>query len=111
MPRGSASVNYRSRRISYFDLFTRCLSPHFIAHIRLNAFTHPLVRESDSLTCSSRSVRIPSEIDMKILILGATGATGRLIVRDAVAKGHGVVALVRSKVNAADFVGAEHIEV
>jgi uncharacterized protein YbjT (DUF2867 family) len=47
---------------------------------------------------------------MKILILGATGATGRLIVRDAVAKGHGVVALVRSKVNAADFVGAEHIE-
>jgi uncharacterized protein YbjT (DUF2867 family) len=33
---------------------------------------------------------------MKILILGATGATGRLIVRDAVAKGYDVVALVRS---------------
>ncbi|WP_370677351.1 NAD(P)-dependent oxidoreductase [Pleomorphomonas sp. PLEO] len=34
---------------------------------------------------------------MKILVLGATGATGRLIVRDALAAGHGVVALVRSK--------------
>ena len=29
--------------------------------------------------------------------LGATGGTGRLIVRDALAKGHSVVALVRSK--------------
>ena len=33
---------------------------------------------------------------MKILVLGATGGTGRLIVSDAVAKGHSVVALVRS---------------
>ena len=34
---------------------------------------------------------------MKVLVLGATGGTGRLIVRDALAKGHSVVALVRSK--------------
>jgi putative NADH-flavin reductase len=37
---------------------------------------------------------------MKILILGATGATGQLIVRDATAGGHYVVALVRSKASA-----------
>lgn len=37
---------------------------------------------------------------MKVLVLGATGGTGRLIVRDAVAKGHSVVALVRSKTSA-----------
>jgi hypothetical protein len=77
----------------YFDFITRYLSPHFIAQIRLNAFTRPSVREFDSLPARR-----------------ATGATGRLIVRDAVAKGCGVVALVRSKVDAADFVGAEHIE-
>lgn len=47
---------------------------------------------------------------MKILILGATGATGRLIVSAAVAKGYDVVALVRSKAKAADLVGAELIE-
>ncbi len=29
---------------------------------------------------------------MKVLVLGATGGTGRLIVRDALAKGHSVVA-------------------
>ena len=34
---------------------------------------------------------------MKVLVSGATGGTGRLIVRDALAKGHSVVALVRSK--------------
>jgi len=34
---------------------------------------------------------------MKILVLGATGATGLLIVRKALAVGHSVVALVRSK--------------
>jgi uncharacterized protein YbjT (DUF2867 family) len=32
--------------------------------------------------------------------LSATGGTGRLIVRDAVAKGHSVVILVRSKARA-----------
>ena len=37
---------------------------------------------------------------MKILVLGATGGTGRLIVRDAMAKGHSVVALVRSMAGA-----------
>lgn len=43
---------------------------------------------------------------MKILVLGATGGTGRLIVGQAVAKGHEVVALVRSKAKAADLAGA-----
>ena len=47
---------------------------------------------------------------MKILVLGATGATGRLIVGKAVAKGYEVVALVRSKVKAMDLIGAELIE-
>ncbi|TAM18293.1 MAG: SDR family oxidoreductase [Rhodanobacter sp.] len=46
---------------------------------------------------------------MKVLVLGATGGTGRLIVRDAVAKGHSVVALVRSIANA-DLPGADVIE-
>ncbi|SCX26793.1 NAD(P)-dependent oxidoreductase [Agrobacterium rosae] len=47
---------------------------------------------------------------MKILVLGATGATGRLIVSTAIAKGYEVAALVRSKAKAADLVGAELIE-
>jgi len=46
---------------------------------------------------------------MKILILGATGATGQLIVRDATASGHHVVALVRAKART-DLPGAELIE-
>jgi uncharacterized protein YbjT (DUF2867 family) len=46
---------------------------------------------------------------MKILVLGATGGTGRLIVSDAVAKGHSVVALVRSAAGA-DLPRAELIE-
>ena len=46
---------------------------------------------------------------MKILVLGATGGTGRLIVRDALAKGHSVVALVRSKASA-DLPGVDMIE-
>jgi putative NADH-flavin reductase len=46
---------------------------------------------------------------MKILVLGATGATGRLIVRDATASGHHVVALVRAKASS-DLSGAEVIE-
>lgn len=46
---------------------------------------------------------------MKVLVLGATGGTGRLIVRDAVAKGHSVVALVRSKARA-DLPGVDIIE-
>jgi uncharacterized protein YbjT (DUF2867 family) len=46
---------------------------------------------------------------MKILVLGATGATGQLIVRDATASGHYVVALVRAKANS-NLAGAEVIE-
>ena len=47
---------------------------------------------------------------MKVLILGATGGTAGLIVRDAVAKGHSIVALVRSKARASDLAGADLIE-
>ncbi len=47
---------------------------------------------------------------MKVLVLGATGGTGRLIVRDAQAKSHSVVALVRSKVRAPDLPVADMIE-
>jgi uncharacterized protein YbjT (DUF2867 family) len=47
---------------------------------------------------------------MKILVLGATGATGRLIVSQALVKGHNVVALVRSKSKAVDLAGAELVE-
>ena len=50
-----------------------------------------------------------SRLNMKVLVLGATGGTGRLIVSDAVAKGHSVVALVRSTARA-DLPGAEVIE-
>jgi len=46
---------------------------------------------------------------MKVLVLGATGGTGRLIVRDALEKGHSVAALVRSTAGA-DLPGAELIE-
>lgn len=46
---------------------------------------------------------------MKILVLGATGGTGRLIVRDAQMQGHSVVALVRAKARS-DLPGAELIE-
>jgi uncharacterized protein YbjT (DUF2867 family) len=47
---------------------------------------------------------------MKILVLGATGTTGRLIVNQALAKGYAVVALVRSRAKAADLAGAELVE-
>ncbi len=46
---------------------------------------------------------------MKILILGATGATGQLIVQEATASGHYVVALVRAKASS-NLPGAEVIE-
>lgn len=46
---------------------------------------------------------------MKVLVLGATGGTGRLIVHDALEKGHSVVALVRSAAGA-DLPGAVLIE-
>ena len=42
----------------------------------------------------------------KILVLGATGGTGRLIVKEAIARGHAVTALVRSAEKAGDLKGA-----
>ncbi len=49
---------------------------------------------------------------MRVLVLGATGATGQLIVRQTRAMGHGVVALVRStsKAQAAGLDGADIVE-
>jgi uncharacterized protein YbjT (DUF2867 family) len=47
---------------------------------------------------------------MKILVLGATGGTGRAIVRAANDAGHAVTALVRSSAKAADLQGATLIE-
>ena len=47
---------------------------------------------------------------MRVLVLGATGGTGRLIVRDARANGHSVVALVRSKARVRDLPGTELVE-
>lgn len=53
------------------------------------------------MTNSSRDpIRPPPQ---KILVLGATGGTGRLIVREALARGHEVTALVRSPGKAADL--------
>lgn len=43
----------------------------------------------------------------KILVLGATGGTGRLIVRQALANGHEVSALIRSPEKAADLKGVK----
>ncbi len=57
----------------------------------------------DSITDNIRTA--PS----KILILGATGGTGRLIVGQAVARGHDVTALVRSAEKARDLNGAKLI--
>ena len=45
----------------------------------------------------------------KILVLGATGGTGRLIVREALARGYEVTALVRSPDKARDLQGAHLI--
>jgi uncharacterized protein YbjT (DUF2867 family) len=43
----------------------------------------------------------------KILVLGATGGTGRLIVKEALARGVGVRVLVRSPADASGLEGAE----
>ncbi|MGT2439977.1 NAD(P)-dependent oxidoreductase [Bradyrhizobium betae] len=48
-------------------------------------------------------------VQPKILVLGATGATGRLIVSQAVARGYDVTALVRSADKARDLEGAKLI--
>jgi NAD(P)-dependent dehydrogenase (short-subunit alcohol dehydrogenase family) len=47
---------------------------------------------------------------MRVLILGATGGTGREIVREAQLQGHSVTALVRSRTKAADLAGADLVE-
>ena len=47
---------------------------------------------------------------MKLLVIGATGGTGRQIVREATSKGHSVVALVRSKAKANDLPNAQLVE-
>jgi putative NADH-flavin reductase len=47
---------------------------------------------------------------MKVLVIGASGGTGRLIVQRASARGHEVVALVRSKDKGATL-GATHLAV
>ncbi|HEY8942600.1 MAG TPA: NAD(P)H-binding protein, partial [Polyangiaceae bacterium] len=46
---------------------------------------------------------------MKILVLGATGGTGRQIAKQALARGHQVTALVRSPDKAGDLGGARLI--
>ena len=59
----------------------------------------------------SSIANIPSDPDgaTKILVLGATGATGRLIVNQAVARGYDVTVLVRSAEKASDITGAKLI--
>jgi len=47
---------------------------------------------------------------VKVLVLGATGGTGRAIVREAAALGHRVRALVRSTAKAEGLAGAELVE-
>jgi putative NADH-flavin reductase len=47
---------------------------------------------------------------MRVLVLGATGGTGRLIVRKAVAAGHEVVALVRDDAKAAHLSEAKILQ-
>ena len=57
---------------------------------------------------NSETDRIPSA-QPKVLVLGATGGTGRLIVSQAVARGHDVTVLVRSAEKARDLKGAKLI--
>lgn len=48
---------------------------------------------------------------MKILVIGATGGTGQAIVREALAKGHDITALVRSQAKARPLLpGIEMVE-
>ena len=46
-------------------------------------------------------------VTSKMLVLGATGGTGRLVVQQALARGYEVTALVRSPEKAADLKGAK----
>jgi NADPH:quinone reductase-like Zn-dependent oxidoreductase len=50
---------------------------------------------------------ISSKTRAKILVLGATGGTGRLIVAQALARGYDVTALVRSPEKAKVLLGAK----
>jgi len=50
-----------------------------------------------------------SIIQSKILVIGATGGTGRFIVNQALAQGHEVTALVRSPEKAHELIGAKLI--
>jgi uncharacterized protein YbjT (DUF2867 family) len=61
------------------------------------------------MTSSIATVPVNPEGATKILVLGATGATGRLIVNQAVARGYDVTVLVRSADKASDIRGAKLI--
>jgi putative NADH-flavin reductase len=57
------------------------------------------------------SAKLPKKASMKVLVIGATGGTGREIVRQAQAGGHPVVALVRDAAKARSLLpGAELVE-
>lgn len=53
------------------------------------------------------NTNLHSAVQPKIVILGATGPTGRHIVAQAVSRGHDVTVLVRSPEKAADLKGAK----
>ena len=61
------------------------------------------------MTSSIATVPADPQGATKILVLGATGATGRLIVDQAVARGYDVTVLVRSAGKASDITGAKLI--
>lgn len=61
------------------------------------------------MTSSIATVPADPQGATKILVLGATGATGRLIVNQAVARGYDVTVLVRSAEKASDITGAKLI--
>lgn len=58
---------------------------------------------------STATVPVNPEGATRILVLGATGATGRLIVSQAVARGYDVTMLARSAEKASDLTGAKLI--
>ncbi|MET4117223.1 putative NADH-flavin reductase [Bradyrhizobium sp. JR1.5] len=61
------------------------------------------------MTSSIATVPVNPEGATKILVLGATGATGRLIVNQAAARGYDVTVLMRSAGKASDITGAKLI--